>query len=270
MTERLRRRKPIAAGIVAFLFGLSVTVLPAFAAGGEVLVAVAANFAEVIERLEPDFERESGHRLTITTGSTGALYAQVRNGAPFDVLLAADQERPELLEKYGEAVAGSRFTYAVGRLTLWSADPALIGADGEMALQQAEFRRLAVANPALAPYGRAARETLISLDLYERLADRLVMGQNVGQAHALVATGNAELGFVALSYVVSPRNDIAGSRWDVPQKYYSPIRQDGVLLSRAVENSAALDFIAYLRREDVAAVARGFGYDIPAMDEEKD
>lgn len=226
------------------------------------MVAVAANFAEVMERLEADFERESPHGLNVTVGSTGKLYAQIVNGAPFDVLLSADQRRPEVLEERGLAVRGSRFTYATGKLTLWSRDPDQVGTDGAATLRAGEFRRLAMANPDLAPYGVAARETLEGLGLNDALSDRIVMGENVGQAHALVATGNAELGLVALAHVKSPRNDTRGSRWDVPEHLHEPIRQDAVLLMRAEDNSAARDLLAYLRRPEVQALIRDHGYGV--------
>jgi molybdate transport system substrate-binding protein len=225
------------------------------------LIAVAANFAEVMERLEGDFERHSPHALNVTTGSTGKLYAQIGNGAPFDVLLAADQRHPELLEEKGLAVAGSRFTYAIGKLTLWSPQPGRIAADGAVTLRAGEFRRLAIANPDLAPYGAAARQVLEHLGIYQSLGERIVMGENVGQAHVLVATGNAELGLVALSAVRSPRNDSPGSRWDVPQGLHEPIRQDAVLLTRAAANSAARDLLAFLRHPEVRERIREFGYD---------
>ena len=173
-------------------------------------MAVAANFSEVMERLEADFEASGEHTLTVSTGSTGKLYAQIRNGAPFDVLLAADERRPKLLEDDGRAVAGSRFTYAAGRLTLWSPDSERVCADGPSILRLGAFRNIAMANPVLAPYGSAAKETLEALGLFGKLRRRIVMGENIGQAHVLVATGNADLGFVALSYVLSPRNDAGG------------------------------------------------------------
>ena len=232
------------------------------AAGEEAVVAVAANFSEVVERLEADFERDSGHRLTFVAGSTGKLYAQIAHGAPFDAFLSADQERPERLEKERLAVAGSRFTYAVGRLTLWSREPGRVGRDGAATLRPGEFRRLAIANPALAPYGAAAKETLEKLGIWERFADRIVMGETIGQAHALVASGNAELGFVALSSVLSPRHETKGSRWDVPPRLHAPIRQDAVLLARGAGNSAARGFLDFLRSEKAKAVIATYGYGV--------
>lgn len=229
----------------------------------DALVAVAANFAEVMERLEQDFERDTGHTLTVTTGSTGKLYAQIVHGAPFHVLLAADQQRPARLEEEGAAVSGSRFTYAVGRLTLWSADPRAIPAEGAEFLRTRAPARIALANPDLAPYGAAARQTLEALGLWQALRPRVVMGENIGQAHAMVATGNAPVGFVALSYVLSPRNPTPGSRWDVPPELYAPIRQDAVLLSRGAGNDAARSFMEYLQRPGVRQVIEGFGYGVP-------
>lgn len=238
-------------------------VLQAAAAGAEeALVAVATNFAEVMEGLEAGFETETGYDLTVVSGSTGKLHAQIMHGAPFGVFLAADRERPRLLEEDGAAVSGTRFTYAVGRLVLWSPDPGRIGADGAAVLREGDFRRLAMANPALAPYGIAAQETLGALGLWQRLGDRIVLGENIGQAHAMVATGNAELGFVALSYVLSPRNETPGSRWEVPQASYSPIRQDAVLLEGAADNAVAAAFMEWLRGDEARLVIERFGYGV--------
>lgn len=260
---RLRRRPSLAGAACGLLAALSAAVLAAApAAGEEAIVAVAANFAEVAEVLEARFERETGHTLTLVSGSTGKIYSQIANGAPFDVFLSADQERPALLEREGLAVAGSRFTYATGRLTLWSADPARVRGDGAALLGRGGFRRLAIANPALAPYGAAARQTLEKLGLWESLAGKVVMGETIGQAHAMVASGNAEIGFVALSYVVSPRNETPGSRWDVPAELYAPLRQDAVLLKRAAANPAARGFVEYLQSAPVRALVESYGYTV--------
>ncbi|MFW6093803.1 MAG: molybdate ABC transporter substrate-binding protein [Pseudomonadota bacterium] len=236
---------------------------PAWARSAEVSVAVAANFAEVLARLGPEFERRSGHTLAVSVGSTGTLYAQIRRGAPFDVFLAADRQRPARLEAEGDAVAGSRFTYARGRLALWSRDPDRIHADGARTLRAGGFRRLAMPNPELAPYGAAARETLEALGVYGALRERIVMGQNVGQAHALVATGNAELGFVAVSALHGGRREATGSRWVVPQALHSPIRQDAVLLNRARDDTAARALLDFLQTADARAVIREVGYAVP-------
>jgi molybdate transport system substrate-binding protein len=228
----------------------------------EALLAVAANFAEVVQELKPLFERASGHRLQSTTGSTGKLYAQIKEGAPFHILLSADAAIPERMETEKTAVAGSRFTYAIGKLALWSADPERIGSDGVAALKASDVRHIAIANPDLAPYGVAARETLQSLGLWDLLKSKIVMGQNIGQTHSMVATGNAQLGFVALSAVVGARESAKGSRWDVPQSHFTPIRQDAVLLGAGAKNAAAIAFLAFLRTPQARAVVDRYGYGI--------
>jgi molybdate transport system substrate-binding protein len=235
-------------------------VLPARAE--EALVAVAANFAEVLQDLKPMFERASGHKLQSTTGSTGKLYAQIKEGAPFHVLLSADANTPERMETEKIAVAGSRFTYAIGKLALWSADAGRIGSDGTAALKASDVRHIAIANPDLAPYGVAARETLQSLGLWDLLKPKIVMGQNIGQTHSMVATGNAQLGFVALSAVLGGRDSTKGSRWDVPQSHFTPIRQDAVLLRAGARNAAAIAFLAFLRTPEARAVIDRYGYGI--------
>jgi molybdate transport system substrate-binding protein len=243
-----------------WVFAAALCLLSGPARAAEALVAVAANFAEVIEELKPAFERRTAHRVQATTGSTGKLYAQITAGAPFHILLSADARTPERLEAEGYALAGTRFTYAIGRLTLWSSDPKRIGADGRAALTAADVRHIAIANPDLAPYGVAAREALQKLGLWESLRSRIVMGQNIGQTHSMVATGNAQLGFVALSAVLSPRAPAQGSRWDVPQELFSPIRQDAVLLRPGAENEAAGAFLQFLRSAEARKVIERFGY----------
>lgn len=227
------------------------------ASAGEVTVAVAANAAEAVEALAADFEQRTGHRVTVTVGSTGKLYAQILHGAPFDVFLAADQERPRLLVEQGLAVEDSRRTYAVGRLVLWSPDPA-VAVDGE-GLRGGTFRRLALANPDLAPYGAAARETLQELGLWENLRPKIVVGENVGQAFAMAASGNAELGFVSLASALSPRHGREGSYWEIPEHLHAPIRQDSVLLDRARNNQAARDFHEFLDTPWARETMESFG-----------
>ena len=225
---------------------------------GEVTVAVAANAAEAVESLVAGFERESGRRVTVTVGSTGKLYAQILHGAPFDVFLAADQERPRLLVEQGLAVGGSRLTYAIGRLVLWSPDPDV--EPDAAALREGAFRRLAVANPDLAPYGAAARETLRALGLWNELRPKIVAGENVGQAFAMVVSGNAEFGFVALSSVLSRRNEHGGNYWEVPAELHTPIRQDAVLLTRGAANPAARALFSYLSSPSALATIESFGF----------
>ncbi len=230
--------------------------------GDEVLVAVASNFAVVVEGLEPDFEASTGHDLRLVSGSTGKLYAQIVRGAPFEILLAADQLRPARLVSDGLAIGASLRTYALGRLVLWSTDPERVGSDGRETLRQTNFRRLALANPDLAPYGVAAREVVASLDLEEILANRLVMGENIGQTHALVATGNAELGLIAASQLAQSPVPGKGSRWLVPDHLHGPIRQDAVLLRRGSESMGARAFLDYLASREVKDVIRSFGYGV--------
>lgn len=244
----------------AAVTALFVSSFPLHATAETALVAVAANFAEAAEALAGPFRAASGHDLELTTGSTGKLYAQIGEGAPFDILLSADDATPARLIEEGNAVAGSSFTYAIGKLTLWSSDPARIGADGPAALEDPSLRFVALANPDLAPYGVAARQVLQSLGLWDALQPKIVMGQNIGQAHSMVSTGAAEVGFVALSAVMSPRAPAQGSRWDVPQDLFTPIRQDAVLLNHGAENPAAQAFLDFLRTPEAAVVIEGFGY----------
>ena len=230
------------------------------ARAGEALIAVATNFLAPAEALEEAFERESRHDVRLVSGSSGKLAAQVLQGAPFDAFLSADRERPALLVERGLAVPVSRFTYARGRLALWSRDPDRVGADGRKTLAAGDFDRLALANPKLAPYGAAAREVIARLGLTEALAAKLVLGENVGQAHAMVATGNAELGFVALSGLAAPGAAAGGSHWVVPEDLHSPIRQDAVLLARAAPDGAAAEFLGFLQGEKARAIIARHGY----------
>ena len=206
-----------------------------------------------------DFGAQTGHSLKISTGSTGQLYAQITNGAPFDVFLSADAARPEKLEKVGFAVAGSRLTYALGRLVLWGAGKTPINERAEAILSDPQFRSLAIANPDLAPYGAAARETLQARGLWDSLKGRLVFGQNIGQTRALVATGNAEIGFVALAQIKD--SSATESYWLVPEKDHQPISQDAVLLTRARDNAAARAFMDYLKSPRARQIIAGFGYE---------
>ncbi|MFA9460230.1 molybdate ABC transporter substrate-binding protein [Thiohalorhabdus methylotrophus] len=237
-------------------------VLPAHA--GEVKVAVSSNFSAAIHAIQPDFEAATGHHMRISTGSTGKLYAQIRNGAPFGVFLAADTRRPRKLEEAGEAAPGGRFTYARGRIALWSPDPRQV--DGPGTLAKGDFRHLSIANPETAPYGLAAQQTLQALGHWEDLKGAIVRGENIGQAHQFVASHNAELGFVALSQISGPNRPGEGSRWLVPQSYYDPIRQQAVLLADAADEPAARALVDYLRGPEAAEVIEAFGYAIPKGD----
>ena len=235
------------------------------ARGEDVLAAVATNFLDVVLQLEPEFEAQTGHDLRLVAGSTGKLYAQIVNGAPFEVFLAADEARPALLVAAGLALEDSRRSYAEGRLALWSPRPGWLDADGASTLRASGFRRLAIANPDLAPYGLAAREVLVNLGLASRLEGRLVFGENVGQTLALVATGNADLGFVALSQLRSLAGLAGlaeGSHWLVPRSLHAPIRQDAVLLAHAADRPGARAFLDYLRTPAVKDRIRSHGYDV--------
>jgi molybdate transport system substrate-binding protein len=239
---------------------LILCLLPRPTQAAEVLAAVATNFAEPMRDLAMRFESETPHTVRITTGSTGKLYAQIRAGAPFDVLLAADQQRPCRLEAEGMAVPGSRFTYALGSIVLFSADASKLSGDGAALLRAGSFRRLAIANPGLAPYGVAAQQALEALGVWSNLEPRIVMGENIGQVYAMVATGNAELGIVAKSQLVNLPLAPTGSTWEIPQTLYAPIRQDAVLLKRAADNEAARALVRFLRRQDIQRVVQSFGY----------
>lgn len=245
--------KPVAALLIA---GLS---LSTPLAAAELNVAVAANFTAPMQKIAAAFEKETGHKLALSFGSTGKFYAQIRNGAPFEVLFAADQETPARLEQEGLGVAGTRFTYATGKLVLWSKQPGLIDDKGEV-LRTGSFERLALADPKLAPYGAAAMQTLNQLGLADALAGKLVQGESIGQAYQFVATRNAPLGFVALSQVYAEGRLTEGSAWMVPEALYTPIRQDALILAKGRDNAAAADLMRYLQGEAAQAVIRSYGY----------
>lgn len=227
----------------------------------EVQVAVAANFAGPMKALAADFEKATGHKAVLSSGSTGKFYAQIRSGAPFDVFLAADDETPARLDTEGATVPGSRFTYATGKLVLWSARPDLVDAKGEV-LRNGQFAHIALAAPRLAPYGAAAVETMTRLGVFARLEPKFVQGESIGQAFGFVSTGNAQLGFVALSQVWENGKLKRGSAWIVPAELHSPIRQDAVLLARGKDRAAALALVAFLKSDAAKAVIRSFGYDV--------
>ncbi|MBW8328579.1 MAG: molybdate ABC transporter substrate-binding protein [Thiobacillus sp.] len=213
-----------------------------------------------MQLIAADFEKATGHQAKLAFGSTGKFYAQIRNGAPFDVLLAADDETPAKLEREGGAVAGSRFTYSIGRLALWSAKPDYVDDKGAV-LKQGTFKHLALANPKLAPYGAAAVETLNRLGLLAALQPKFVQGENIAQTFQFVSTGNAELGFVALSQVTEAGKLKRGSAWIVPPGLHAPIRQDAVILTRGKDTPAALALMKYLKTDKARAIIRAYGYD---------
>lgn len=244
--------------LIKLVTALLLCMNPGTVLAGEVTVAVAANFTDAARNLIPRFEAQSGHRVKVTFGSTGKLYAQIENGAPFELFLAADRERPQKAEDEGLAVAGTRFTYALGRLALWSAQPGLFVDQGEDYLKQTRFARAAIANPKTAPYGVAAQQVMEQLGIWKQVEKRLVRGESIAQTFQFTATGNAEVGFVALSQVNGWQGD--GSHWEIPQSYYQPIEQQAVLLARARYNPAALAFLDFLRSEIARKVIADYGY----------
>lgn len=255
----MRLRPRLLSALAASALAIAIT-LPVQA--DEALVAVAANYSAAAQATADLFARHSGHRIMLTTGSTGKLYAQVVAGSPLQAMLSADAATPERLEREGLAVAGTRFTYATGRLALWSADRSRLSADGAATLAGHDFRYLAIANPDLAPYGAAARATLLALGLWEALQPRIVMGQNIGQTFALVRSGNAELGIIALSALHGLRPEDAGSTWPVPGDLHPPIRQDAVLLTAGAGNAAARAFLEFLKGPQARAIAVDHGYGV--------
>lgn len=223
-------------------------------------IAVAANFADAARKLAADYSKRSGHRIEISSASTGKLYAQIRSGAPFDALLSADAQTPRRLVDEGLADGATLHDYAIGRLVLWSRDPALVK-DGEALLRKGEIETLAIANPDLAPYGAAAREALQHVRRWEALQPRLVMGENVGQATQFVVSGAAPLGLLPRSLVLEARKTAPGSGWEVPATWHAPIVQSAVLLKRGAGNAAARGFLEYLKSPAAQKRIRAFGYD---------
>jgi molybdate transport system substrate-binding protein len=222
----------------------------------ELRIAVASNFSVAIAAIAERFEMETGVKVVVSPGSTGKHYAQIRNGAPFDLFLAADTLRPALLESDGLGVAGTRSTYTCGRLVVWSSVPDLVDAEG-LILQEETYRFLAIANPRLAPYGRAAQEALQHLGLWDRLKPKMVRGENVSQAFQYVVSGNAELGFVSLSQIAGSNENIDGSYWEVPVEMYSPIIQQMILIK---DSRSARRFMSFLARDEIRELIGAFGY----------
>jgi molybdate transport system substrate-binding protein len=247
------------------LSALSVLLCAAFthtaAHAAEAQVAVAANFAEPIKAIAAVLQKTSGHTLKISTGASGAFYTQIKNGAPFDVYLSADNERPEMLEKDGLAQPGTRFTYATGKLVLWSVKPGRVDGQGAV-LKAADLGKVAFANPKTAPYGAAALQVLDKLGLKDALAPKLVQGESIGQTFNFVKTGNADVGFVAMSQVLEGGQLKEGSMWVIPQTHYDAIRQDAVLLKRGANNEAAKELFKLLQSPNIKDLIRSYGYDL--------
>ena len=245
---------------------LSAAVVLATAKAEEVTVAVATNFTAPMQKIAQAFEQDTGHKALLAFGATGKFYAQIKNGAPFAVLLSADDETPARLEKEGVAIAGTRFTYAVGRLALWSKNPSLVDDKGQVLLSnntdKNNFKKLAIADPKLAPYGAAAIEVIERMGVIDKVRSKLVQGDSISQAFQFVMTENAELGFVALSQISIDGRITQGSAWVVPQNLYTPLKQDAVLLPFGKHNSAAIALMKYMRTERAQTIIRSYGYSL--------
>ncbi len=235
--------------------GILLLSLGGAASAGQTNAAVAANFTEAAKEIAAAFKAKTGHEAVLSFGSSGQLYTQITQDAPFQVMLSADAERPQKLVKDGLGLADSRFTYAIGKLVLWSKTDGLV--KGEDTLKSGSFAKIAIANPTAAPYGAAAVETMKKLGVYETLQAKIVRGNNISQTFQFVDTGNAELGFIALSQLASVTG---GSRWLVPQNLYTPIKQDAVLLKKGAGNEAATAFMTFLKGPEATAIIKRFGY----------
>ena len=242
------------------IIGAAILIFTTYAQADDVNVAVAANFVAPMQDIAHQFRQKTGHRLIISSGATGKFYAQIKNGAPFAVLLAADSATPERLEREGDAVAGSRFTYAIGRLALWSPQVKYVDAKGQI-LKTGTFRHLAMASPKVAPYGLAAQQVMQRLGVWQQLQPRIVQGENIAQTQQFVESGNAELGFVAYSQVIH-NSKITGTYWLVPASQHQPIVQQAVLLKRGKDNTAAQQFMAFLKSKAATSIIQHYGYDV--------
>jgi molybdate transport system substrate-binding protein len=245
----------------AVVLGLAALAAATLARAEEVNVAVAANFTAPMNVIAAEFAKDTGHEAKLAFGSSGKFYAQIKNGAPFQVFLSADDAKPAKLEQEGMTVVGSRFTYAVGTLVLWSAKPGFVD-DKAAVLKRGDYNKLAIANPKLAPYGAAAVEVLEGMGLMAAAEPKLVQGENIAQTFQFALTGNAELGFVALSQVMKDGKITSGSAWIVPGNLHQPIRQDAVILSSGEGNAAAVALMKYLQGDKAKAIIRSYGYDI--------
>lgn len=264
--HQLPRSRPIGTmartrvrAVIVFVFFLGI--FPEIAIAETVNIAVAANFTEPAQEIAQAFREKTGHEAVLSFGSSGQFYTQITQAAPFQVFLSADAERPRKLMNEGYGVAGEAFTYAIGKLVLWSPRAGVVS--NEETLEKARFSKIAIANPAAAPYGAAAIEVMTSLNAYERLRPKIVEGSSIAQAFQFVKTENAELGFIALSQI---KNQREGSWWIVPQKYYRPILQDAILLAIGANNAGARAFMAFLKTKTARTIIEKFGYDTAMID----
>jgi molybdate transport system substrate-binding protein len=246
----------------ALIFSLLALALSARAWADDVSVAVAANFTAPMKLIAADFEKDSGHKAQLSFGTVGKFFAQMKNGAPFEVLISADQETPDKLVAEGLALANTRHTYAIGKLVLWSARAGYVDARGDV-LRKGEFKHLALANPKLAVYGAAGQEAMRRLGVLDAVQPRIVLGENITQTYQFVVSGNAELGFVALSQIIGKDGAIdKGSAWMVPADLYPPLKQDAIVLTPGKGKAAALALVNYLKTEKARTIIRSFGYEL--------
>jgi molybdate transport system substrate-binding protein len=244
------------------LLGVLLAMVAQLAHAGEITAAVAANFTAPVQQIAELFQKETGHTVKLSFGSSGKFYSQIKEGAPFDVFLAADEKNPMLLEQEGLAVADTRFVYALGKLVLWSAKPGFVDDKGAV-LSKGSYNKIAYADPKLAPYGMAAQETLQKMNLWDKVQGKLVTGESIGQTYQFAATGNAELAFIALSQITKDGKVSEGSWWIVPADMYNPIKQDAIQLTAAKDKAAAQAFLKFLKSEKTVAIIRSFGYGLP-------
>lgn len=247
--------------IIRLFISIALLTVASFAHAETTLVAVAANFTKPMNEIAAAFEKNTGHSAKLSFGSSGKFVAQIENGAPFEVFLSADDTNPIKLQQDGFAVANSNFTYAVGKLVLWSATPNVVDEHGQI-LNKAEFKHLAMADPKLAPYGVAAEEVLKAKKLFDKLQPLFVKGENISQAYQFISTGNAELGFVALSQVIDADKGkiVIGSSWLIPENLYAPLKQDAVMLNKGESNPAAVALLKFLKSEPALAIIKKYGY----------
>lgn len=236
--------------------------MPRLLIAAEVKIAVASNFLSTFRIIKHSFEKTTGHKILLSAASTGKLYAQINHGAPFEIFMAADIARPEMVEKKGLAIPGSRFVYATGRLSLWSAMPSMQGEKCLQALRNGQFNRLAIANPKTAPYGKAAQQTLKEMGLWKKYKKKMVRGENIAQTFQYASTGNAELGLIALSQVIDPKNTITTCRWNVPTEYHQPLEQQLVVLKKGEKNPAAAAFVEFIKSEEIRKIIAENGYGV--------
>lgn len=250
---------PLLTTLVRYVLSFCLIVFSTNVASETLRLAVASNFDPAMTALAKRFKARTGHTLLLSVGSTGKHYAQIIHGAPFDIFFAADIKRPALLEQQRIAVPNTRFTYAIGKIVLWSPRQGYVDAKGAV-LETGNFRRLAMANPKLAPYGSAARQVLKNRQQWSALTPRIVRGENIAQTYQFVKTGNAELGFVALSQIKRPGHPPTGSYWSIPLTAYPPIKQQAVLIN---DSATARQFLAFMRTHEALNIIHEYGYDTP-------